>query len=267
MRITEALVLAIDTETTGPNPQSDHVVELGGVYFYRGQMEGAPLRALVNPGRYIPPGATHVHGIKNEDIEDAPPWTEVGAIFKQHLDVRRPVLCGYNVLGFDGPLINQENERNGMSWRLPRCLDPYIFVHWALRAERSRRLSAMCEYFSIHLPEERAHSADADALVTGLLTLAMVYEGLIPDDVEGAFAEQADLAQRLDAERERYGRYLYEDREDGHLCLGLGKHTGTSVEDAEEEYLRWMLGRPDLPEAARVTLLRALGRHEQMGLF
>lgn len=267
MRITEALILAIDTETTGPNPQSDRVVELGGVYFYRGRLEGSPLRSLVNPGRYIPPGATHVHGIKNEDIEDAPPWPVVGALFKAHLDVRKPVLCGYNVLGFDGPLIDAENERNEMPWRVPRCLDPFVFVHWKFRGARTRKLSAMCEHFDIHLPEERAHSADADALVTGLLMLAMVYDGIIPDDVEAAFAEQGELEIRLDQEREKYGRYLYEDRVDGHLCLGLGKHTGTPVEAADEEYLRWMLGRPDVPDAARTILLRALGKHEQMGLF
>lgn len=267
MRITDALLLAVDTETTGPNPASDRVVELGGVYFYQAQIEGAPLRSLVHPGRYIPPGATHIHGIKNEDIEGAPPWPVVGAVFKQHLDVRRPVLCGYNVLGFDGPLIDAENERNDMDWRMPRCLDPFVFVHWGLRGARTRKLSAMCEHFDIHLPEERAHSADADALVTGLLVLAMVYDGFIPNDVEAAFAEQAALEIRLDAEREKYGRYLYEDREDGHLCLGLGKHTGVSVEEAEAEYLRWMLGRPDLPEAAKVVLLRVLGKTEQLGLF
>lgn len=267
MRMTDALLLAFDTETTGPNPQQDRVVELGGVYLHKGEIESPPLRSLVNPGRYIPPGATHVHGIKNEDVEDAPPWTEVGAMFKKHIDVRRPILCGYNVLGFDGPLIDNENERNAMDWRVPRCLDPFVFVHWKLRGERTRKLGVMCEYFDIHLPDERAHSADADALVTGLLALAMIYDGMIPNDVEGAFAEQQLLETKLEAERARYGRYLYEDRDDGRLRLGLGKNTGTPVDDAEEEYLRWMLGRPDLPDAARLVLMRKLGRTEQLGLL
>ena len=74
MKLTEALILTIDTETTGPDPKHDRIVELGGAYLQGGEQVGPMLRALVDPERYIPAGATQVHGIRNEDVEGMPKW-------------------------------------------------------------------------------------------------------------------------------------------------------------------------------------------------
>lgn len=266
MKITEALLLAVDTETTGPKPTEDRVVELGAAYLLAGQPHGAPLRSLVDPGMYIPAGATQVHGIKNEDVAGAPPWPEVAAQFHRHL-TSGAIPCGYNILNFDVTLIHSENARHGIEWRIPNALDAFVFAAWHHRGDRSRKLGAMCEAYGIALPEDRAHSADADALASGLLVVAMVRAGLIPDDIAAAFAEQARLQAALDEEHRRFGRYLYHDRVDGQLRVGLGKHTGVLLEEADADYLRWMAGRPDMPEEARTNIARALGQVEQMGLF
>ena len=58
MQLTNALILTIDTETTGTNVKEDRIVELGGVYLQSGEERGPRLRALVDPERYIPAGAT-----------------------------------------------------------------------------------------------------------------------------------------------------------------------------------------------------------------
>ncbi len=266
MKITEALLLAFDTETTGPDTANDRVVELGATYVLAGLPHGAPLRTLVDPGQYIPAGATAVHGIKNEDVAGAPRWPEVAPQFLPHL--RSGALpCGYNLLGFDCPLIHAENRRHGIEWTIPVALDPYLFAAWHHRGDRSRKLGAMCETYAIALPEERAHSADADALAAGMLVVAMARAGVIPDDVEAALAEQQRLQAALAEENTRFGRYLYFDRADGRMRVGLGKHVGCLLEEADAEYLKWMLGRPDIPEEARGLLSRALGQVEQMGLF
>lgn len=265
MKITEALLLAIDTETTGPEPQNDRIVELGAAYVRAGRPDGAPLRALVDPGLYIPASATHVHGIRNEDVAGAPTWPVVAEQFRAHL-FGGAIPCGYNVLGFDAPLIDAENRRHGIPWTMPRLLDPYVWTSWHHRGERNRKLGTMCERYGIHLPDDRAHSADADALASGLLLVAMVRAGVVPDDVEGAFAMQDELQATLDAEMARWGRYLYPDRQDGQLRLGLGKHAGVPLEEADPDYLKWLLGRPDLPEEARSAVMQVLGQTEQMGL-
>lgn len=267
-KLTQALLLAIDTETTGVNPDEDRVVELGGAYLLAGALHEPSLRALVDPGRYIPAGASAIHGIRNEDIEGQPTWPEIAARFKQHLDTLNPVLVGYNIHGFDARVIDAENARHNLGWTLPRSLDVFLFVNWHRRGAPSRKLGAICAEFGVVLPEDQAHTADADALATGLLLLAMVEAGLIPDDLEAAFAEQTRLAARLAAEEAELGRFLYRDRSDGStLRIGTGKNAGQSLEEADEEYLRWLKGRPNLPETVRTLIKDRLGEVEQMGLF
>ena len=117
------------------------------------------------------------------------------------------------------------------------------------------------------LSDEEAHTADADAFATGLLATALITEGVIPNDVEAAFAEQAEIQRMIDAEKEMYGRAIFPDRDDGRYRLGMGKHCGTLVEEADESYLKWLLGRPDLTEKTRGILLKATGQTEQIGLF
>lgn len=267
MKLSEALVLSFDTETTGADPRSDRIVELGGAYLQGTTRLGPPLRALVNPGIYIPAGATNVHGIRNEDVAEAPPWPAVAAKFHTHLTDLEPVLTGYNLHGFDEPLVNAENARNDLGWSLPRSLDTFVFAMWGHRGLRSRTLSNMCAHYGVPLPEDQAHTADADSLACGWLLMGMIQIGLIPDDVEGAFEEQAKLKAKLKTEQARFGRYFYEDRDTGQLRIGLGKHTGTLLDEAENEYLSWLAGRPNLPDEARHLVNRKLGRVEQVSLF
>ena len=136
-----------------------------------------------------------------------------------------------------------------------------------LRGKQSKKLGSICELFKIHLSDTEAHTADADAYVTALLTTAMIVEGWIPDDVEGAFEEQAAIEERLNQERARFGRAIFPDRRDGRLRLGIGKHCGTLVDEAEPGYLKWLLSRPDLTEETKGVLLKATGQTEQIGLF
>ena len=86
--------------------------------------------------------------------------------------------------------------------------------------------------------------------------------GLDPDDVEGAFEEQAAIEERLNQERARFGRAIFPDRRDGRLRRNwqtlryLGRR-------AEPGYLKWLLSRPDLTEETKGVLLKATGQTEQ----
>ena len=266
MKLTHALILTLDAETTGPDPSQDRIVELGGAYSQAGEQVGPTLRALVDPKKYIPAKATQIHGIRNEDVEGQPQWPIVAARLKTHFDTE-PVLCGYNFLNFDGPLIDTENGRNGIDWGVPRCLDPFLWTYWGDRGLKSRKLGAVCEHYGVELPEDQAHTADADSLATGELLMAMVLEGIIPDDVEQAFVEQNRIAAFVAREVQRFGRFLFEDRTTGAIRVGLGKHCGLTVDEVDEAYLKWLVGRPEMPDEARSIIKKALGQVEQIGLF
>lgn len=63
--------IAFDLETTGIQPKTDAIVEIGAVRF----VDADPVETfctLVNPGRPIPPEASAVNGISDEMVADSP---------------------------------------------------------------------------------------------------------------------------------------------------------------------------------------------------
>ncbi|MCH8511135.1 MAG: 3'-5' exonuclease [Kiritimatiellae bacterium] len=67
--------VAFDLETTGIQPETDAIVEIGAVKFVEG-LPQSPFSALVNPGCEIPADAIAVHGITNEEVRPPPPIRE-----------------------------------------------------------------------------------------------------------------------------------------------------------------------------------------------
>lgn len=256
MKLSEARVFVFDTETTGIDLDNDRIVELGAAYFERGARLQRR-RMLVNPGRPIPPEATAVHHISDEDVRLASPFAEVGPRFVTHLDGSAlggpaPVLCGYNATRFDAPLLNAELARIGSAVRIDpeRVVDPFFFALWHLRALRSRKLVFVCERFGVRLVD--AHSAAADAVATGEVLFAMIREGLVPDDHDDALRAQSALRELLDLEWERWSYWLYEDRESGVLRMGAGKYCGAPVAEVDPGYFAFLVDKiGDLPEPVR----------------
>ncbi len=63
--------VAFDLETTGIQPETDAVVEIGAVKFVNG-LPQPPFSTLVDPQRPIPEDAIAVHGIRNEEVKGQP---------------------------------------------------------------------------------------------------------------------------------------------------------------------------------------------------
>ena len=166
--LSEALLLVVDTETTGVDVTKDRVVELGAAYFQGGQ-PGETRRMRLNPGCAIPPEASAIHGIYDDHVRDKPSFADVAPRFLGHVrggpsGAEPPCLVGYNARGFDIPLLNAELARAHFTERIPvePVLDLMIFVRWHHRSLRSRSLENICAHYGI--PVTRAHSALADAL-------------------------------------------------------------------------------------------------------
>jgi DNA polymerase-3 subunit epsilon len=68
--------IAFDLETTGIQPKTDAIVEIGAVRF-NGAEPGDTFCTLVNPGRPIPPGASAVNGITDDMVADQPKVKDV----------------------------------------------------------------------------------------------------------------------------------------------------------------------------------------------
>ena len=260
MKITQSLVLAIDVETAGLDVTQDRIVELGGAYCLNGVQYGPTLCSRVNPEKYIPADSTRIHGISNEDVEHAPTWKEVNKWLKTHIDGSDTLVSGYNILNYDAPLINNENQRVDAGWSLDmdQILDPFLFCKWA-HPEVGNRLVDMCKLYGLSLPEDQAHSADSDSFVTALLVVAMVWAGHLPDEIDEAFEQQKMIKATLEEDLIRWGKGVYVNRKDRKtLHIARGIHRGKSIYDLEQNYIKRIINEwkaEDLSDEAR-TLIR-----------
>lgn len=101
----QAPLVVLDTETTGLSPAMGHrVVEVAAVRL-EGWREVDSLSALVNPGRPMDAGASRVNGIYDEDLVDAPPFSNIAEPLYRLLD--GAVLVAHNAR-FDAGFLGME---------------------------------------------------------------------------------------------------------------------------------------------------------------
>lgn len=251
MNILDANILVFDTETTGIDPARDAVVEIAAVELIRGQV-GRSFTLRLNPGMPIPPEASSVHGIRDQDVAGDPFFGDVAQRIAERLGADDVVLAGYNAVHFDVPMVNAAFENEGLSFRLDgaRVLDPFIFLR-RRHNHLPSKLSDVCGRHGITL--DNAHAADDDARATAELLVAFVREGLMPTGLDHAFQVQAQWREVLVREERDFGRKLYRDiLGDGEavLRLGFGKSRGARLTDIDAGLLRWVLSRPDFHPGA-----------------
>ena len=127
----------LDCEATGTDPASDRIVELAMV---RVEPPGERTRWVrrIHPGIPIPKEATAVHGISDADVRDCPAFSALAREISDFL--RGADLAGFNVAGYDVPLLAAEMRRAGVETPADdaRIVDAMTIFH---RRER-RDLSA-----------------------------------------------------------------------------------------------------------------------------
>ena len=109
----ERPLAVIDLETTGIDPKCDRIIEVSVLKLAPGGEPDHRTRR-VNPGVPIPPEATAVHGITDDDVADMPTFRAIAPGLARYLDGCD--LAGFNVLGFDLRLLVAEYNRVGMTF-------------------------------------------------------------------------------------------------------------------------------------------------------
>lgn len=151
-----------DVETTGFSPRTDRVIEIALV---RTDAFGQLMDSWVsrfNPDR--PVGATHTHGISDQDVASAPRFHDEASTIATAM--QGTTLVAHNA-AFDVAFLRREFELAG--WELP-ALQTYCTLEassYYLPHLARRRLPDCCDAAGV--PLHRAHSALGDATATAHL--------------------------------------------------------------------------------------------------
>ncbi|MCS7040754.1 MAG: 3'-5' exonuclease, partial [Caldilineales bacterium] len=105
-KLEDECFVVYDLETTGIHVRRDEIVELAAARYCHGQPAGELFFSFVRPERgYIPPAATQVHGIRYEDVAEAPPLREVLPRFLDYLG--DATVVGHNIARFDNRFLDR----------------------------------------------------------------------------------------------------------------------------------------------------------------
>ena len=118
--ITDTRFVVIDTETTGFHAYAgDQIVSIGMLEYQGLQPTGEHYYQLINPQRPIPESSTRIHGIRDQDVKDAPRLEDAMPEIVQFM--HNSVLVGHHVQ-FDIRFLN----RNLHAWLGCKLKHPWL---------------------------------------------------------------------------------------------------------------------------------------------
>jgi DNA polymerase-3 subunit epsilon len=193
----------LDVETTGRDPQKDRVIELAIVIGERGEVLERH-SWLVNPGIPVSAESAAVHGIKDADLVDKPPFADIVSEVLPKLEGCVP--AAYNA-AFDKSFVLAELERAGVRLDKPppavrrevEWLDPLTFARELYKDEESRALGEMAARLGIDLV--KAHRATDDSEAALRVLYAFAKDPRVPKGYAALVQEQRRLGRAQDEVR------------------------------------------------------------------
>lgn len=164
--------IAFDTETTGLNPSSDRIIELGCVHFTN-KLPDSSFGTIVNTDTYIYPSVTAINHITNKMIQQAPQENVVYKAFVKYFEeaLNGNVIVVAHNASFDMAFLKATLNRLGYCGT----------IYYVDTLEMSRRYfpnlinhkqSTLSKYFNVSNDQE--HRAYTDALACGNILVKML---------------------------------------------------------------------------------------------
>ena len=178
--------ICLDMETTGLNPVTDRIIEIGAVKITEGK-ETDRFSTFLFPGRKLPERITEITGITDEMLSSAPPERDVIPHFLEWLE-DYPLL-GHN-LQFDYSFLKQTAFRCGLTMAYGKQdadaaaqdktgMDTLLIARKYLPQLERRSLEYLTSYYGI---QYRAHRAMGDVLATTELYQRLVAAFYQPEE-------------------------------------------------------------------------------------
>ncbi len=158
--------IAIDLETTGLNPKTEKIIEIGALRILCGKEE-ARFHRLVNPRRKLSQEITSLTGITDQMVENSPGIEEIiGELAKFCGDLP---LLGHHVI-FDYSFLKRAAVNQGIQWE-KEGVDTLALCRSFMPAETSKTLKEACRFY--HIEMGACHQAVSDAEAAHLLYQAV----------------------------------------------------------------------------------------------
>lgn len=155
----------IDLETTGGNPESEKIIEIGMVRIENRKIS-EERSFLINPEKEIPDFVQKLTGIRKADVEHSPKIYEVIDEIVQFIG--DSILVAHNT-SFDVPFLNGVLKKLQRPTLDNRVICTNIMTKYMIPDIMSSNLNYMSQIFDI--PHSQAHRAIEDARATGRLLL------------------------------------------------------------------------------------------------
>ncbi|MDR2042528.1 MAG: 3'-5' exonuclease [Tannerella sp.] len=221
-----------DLETTGINISKDRIVEISILKIFPGGKEESKTRR-VNPEIPIPPEATQIHGITDEDVKDCPTFKAIAKSLAALIEGCD--LAGFNSNRFDIPLLAEEFLRAGVDIDLNKR--KFVDVQTIFHKMEQRTLAAAYRFYCDR-ELDNAHCAESDTRATYEVLKAQLdkYPDL-QNDIKylsefSSFTNNVDFA----------GRMIYNSKREE--VINFGKYKGrlvTEVLDSDPSYYTWIM--------------------------
>ncbi len=253
----ERPLIVLDIESTGDNPHIDRIIDLAMIkIFPDGSKEVFSFR--FNPCYPISEEAKSIHHIAEEDIKNAPTFSEKA---KEIFEIIKDCdFAGFNAIRFDVPMLIEELGRAGI--KLDESSFKILDAQRIFHKKEPRNLSAALQFYC-GVSHESAHGAMADAQAT-LQVLKAQFERYpeLPrtlDDLNNfcSIKRKASWADKT-------GKLKWEN---GELVINFGKeHYGKKLKDlvkSKSSLLKWIL-KSDFPNDTKEIVANAiLGKYPQ----
>ncbi len=155
----------IDLETTGGNPETEKIIEIGMVRVENRKVT-EERSFLINPEKDIPDFVQKLTGIKKADVEHSPKIEEVIDEITQFIG--SSILVAHNT-SFDIPFLNGVLKKLKRPAMENKVICTNVMTKYMIPDIMSSNLNYMSQIFGI--PHSQAHRAIEDARATGRLLL------------------------------------------------------------------------------------------------
>jgi exodeoxyribonuclease X len=214
------MMRVIDCETTGTDPEKDHVIEIASVDLTKTAIENVMETKVALPaGVSIPPAASAVHGIIDADLEGAPDLSYAIEAFKG-----ADYYVAHNSR-FDQSFIGTALGTKPEQWICTCKVALRAFPDLASHSNQALRYwLGEIEPFGFKRAELPAHAAKADVIVTAAIFHRLLQHGVTFSQMRQWSAEPALFT-----------------------TMNFGKHLGARYDACPVDYLQWML-KSDMDE-------------------